>query len=203
MGREFQWGGVRRFACVPSGLTTVVGTCLLIAVGGGSCVASAASGGPRLTRPGTTLKLGQTAVVEFDTITAKGKSGPSYKLQVAIESITAGSISDFKGISLTGVPKGDSPTYVKVKMTNVSGKPFRTSSLDPANAVQAVVGNHLGSSLIIAGYFPRCPDADTPNPFKAGQTFTTCETYMQKGQATKIAYNGSSKTLDSPIIWSR
>lgn len=133
----------------------------------------------------------------------KGKSGPSYKLQVAIESITAGSISDFKGISLTGVPKGDSPTYVRVKMTNISGKSFHTSSLDPANAVQAVVGNHLGSSLIVAGYFARCPDADTPNPFKPGQTFTTCETYMQKGQATKIAYNGSSATLNSPIIWSR
>ena len=203
MDRECQRGGGRRFTCVRSALTTLVGACLLIALAGGSCFASAASAGPRLTRPGTTLKLGKTAVVEFDTITPKGKSGPSYKLQVAIESITAGSISDFKGISLTGVPKGDSPTYVRVKMTNISGKSFHTSSLDPANAVQAVVGNHLGSSLIVAGYFARCPDADTPNPFKPGQTFTTCETYMQKGQATKIAYNGSSATLNSPIIWSR
>lgn len=202
MGREFQWGRGCRFALVRRPKPTAVGACLLVALAGGSCVASAASGGPRLTRPGTTLKLGKTAVVEFDTITPKGKSGPSYKLQVTIESITPGSISDFKGISLTGVPKGDSPTYVKVKMTNVSGKSFRTSSLDPANAVEAVAGNHLGSSLIIAGYFPRCPDADTPNPFKADQTFTTCETYMQKGAATKIAYDGSSATLDSPIIWS-
>ena len=203
MGRQSQWTEARRFTPPRGALRTVVGAGLLLAIGGGSCVASAASGSPHLTRPGTTLKLGQPAIVEFDTITPKGKSGPSYKLQVTIASITAGSISDFKGISLTGVPKGDSPTYVRVKMTNISGKSFPTKSLDPANAVEAVVGNQLASSLIIAGYFPRCPDADTPSPFKAGQTFTTCETYMEKGKATKVAYDGSSATLNSPIIWSR
>jgi hypothetical protein len=183
-------------------MRTVVGAGVLIAVAGGSCIASAASGGSRLTRPGTTLKPGHAAVVEFDTITPKGKNGPSYKLRVEIESIKAGSITDFKGISLSGVPKGDSPTYVRVKMTNISGKPFSTKSLDPANAVEAVDGNNLGSSVIITGYFAPCPDADTPSPFKAGQTFTTCETYMQKGKATKIAYDGSRATLNSPIIWS-
>lgn len=148
------------------------------------------------------LKAGQSAVVDFDTTTASGSDGPSYKLEITVESIKGGSMSDFKGISLSGVPKGDSPTYATVKMSNISGKSFGTGNLDPANAVQAVEGNNLDSNVIITGYFAACPDADTPNPFKAGQTFTTCETYMEKGLASKIGYNGSSATLDSPIIWS-
>ena len=148
------------------------------------------------------LKVGQSATVDFDTMLANGNDGPSYKLQVTVLSIKGGSMADFKGISLSGVPKGDSPTYVTVKMSNISGKSFGTSNLDPANAVQAVDGNNLDTSVIISGYFPPCPDASTPDPLKAGQTFTTCETYMEKGVATKIAYNGSNATLDSPIIWS-
>lgn len=166
----------------------------------GSAPVAPSSAAP--TAAGTTLKAGQPAVVNFDTTTASGNDGPSYKLQVTVQSITAGSMSDFKGISISGVPKGASPTYVRLKMSNISGKSFGTSNLDPANAVQAVEGNNLDSSVIISGYFAACPNTSTPDPFKAGETFTTCETYLEKGEATKIGYNGSSATLDSPIVWS-
>lgn len=149
------------------------------------------------------LKPGQTAIVDYDTTLANGNSGPSYKLQLTIESITAGSMADFKGISLTGVPKCSTPTYVKLLMTNLSGHAINTSSNDPADAVQAIEHNRqMDNNLILTGYFPPCPDADTPSPFAAGQGFTTCETFMEHGEATQIGYNGSSSTLDSPVIWS-
>jgi hypothetical protein len=155
------------------------------------------------TTPGTHLKPGATAIVKYDTILANGKNGPSWKLALTVESITAGSMSDFKGVTLTGVPKGSIPTYVKLRMTNLGPDAMKTGSNDPAFAVQAFEKNgQEDSNLILTGYFPPCPDADTPNPFRAGQTFTTCETYMQPGEATTIGYNGSSSTLDSPIIWS-
>jgi hypothetical protein len=156
-----------------------------------------------LTAPGTTLKVGQPATVEFDTTLNNGNNGPSYKLGLTIESITLGKMSDFNGISLTGVPKGDVPTYVKLKMTNLSSHSINPSNLDPADSVQAIDANgDADGNLIIAGDFPPCPDTDTPNPFTPGQSFTTCETYMEPALASKIGWNGSNATLDSPVIWS-
>lgn len=156
-----------------------------------------------LTAPGTTLKVGQPATVQFDTTLNNGNNGPSYKLGLTIESITLGKMSDFNGISLTGVPKGDVPTYVKLRMTNLSGKSMSTSDQDPADSVQAIDANgDADGNLIISGDFPPCPDADTPNPFTAGQSFTTCETYMEPALAAKIGWNGSQATVDSPVIWS-
>jgi hypothetical protein len=157
----------------------------------------------RLTAPGTHLRPGATAIVKYDTILANGNNGPSWKLALTIESIKAGSMTDFKGVTLTGVPKGSIPTYVKLKMTNLGPNVMKTGTNDPADAVQAIEKNGQGdNNLILTGFFPPCPDADTPNPFAVGQTFTTCETYMESGEATSVGYNGSSSTLDSPVIWS-
>jgi hypothetical protein len=156
-----------------------------------------------LTAPGTTLKVGQPATVEFDTTLNNGNNGPSYKLGLTIESITLGKMSDFNGISLSGVPKGDVPTYVKLRMTNLSGKSMSTSDQDPADSVQAIDANgDADGNLIMTGDFPPCNDTDTPNPFTAGQSFTTCETYMEPALAAKIGWNGSQATVDSPVIWS-
>jgi hypothetical protein len=155
-----------------------------------------------LTPPGTTLKAGQTAIVEFDTTLANGNNGPSYKLRLTIDSITAGSMSDFSGISLTGVPKGSSPTYVRLGMTNLSAHAINTTNDDPADSIGAIQADgNLDSSLILTGYFPHCPDVSTPSTFASGQSFTTCETFMEKGEATKIGYDGSSATLSDPIMW--
>ena len=179
------------------------------AAGGQAAASSQSSTAPlpgpnaKLTAPGATLKLGQSAIVDFGTTLANGNDGPNYRLQVTVLSITHGALADFKNVSLSGIPKATSPTYVKLRMTNISGKSFSTSQLDPAFAVQAVRSDGtLDNSLIISGYFPPCPNVSTPNPFGAGQSFTTCETYFEHGEATKIGYNGSNATLDSPVIWS-
>ncbi len=155
-----------------------------------------------LTAPGAVLKLGQPATVEFDTTLNDGNNGPSYKLGLTIESIKLGSMSDLKGISLTGVPKGDLPTYVRLRMTNLSGQLIKTSDQDPADSVQAIDANgDADGDLTLIGDFPPCPDTDTPNPFTAGQSFTTCETFMEPAEATRIGWNGSQATVDSPVIW--
>ena len=157
----------------------------------------------KLTAPGAHLKPGATAIVKYDTTLDNGKDGPSWKLALTVESIHAGSLSDFKGITLSGVPANSVPTYVKLRMTNLGPKAMDTGSNDPAVSVQAIRKNgQEDNNLILTGFFPPCPDADTPNPLAVGQTFTTCETYMESGEATMIGYNGSSSTLDSPIIWS-
>ena len=158
----------------------------------------------KLTAPGSMLKPGQSAIVDFDSTTASGGNGPTYRLQLTIESITPGAVSDFNGISLSGVPKHSTPTYVRLRMTNLSTHAIDTSNTDPVDSVQAVEpSGQMDNSLIISGYFPHCPDADTPSPFAAGQSFTTCQTFFERGGASKVGYNGSNATLDSPIIWSK
>lgn len=165
--------------------------------------AAASSSTAALTPPNTVLKVGQPATVQFDTTLNNGNNGPSYKLGLTIESITLGKMSDFNGISLTGVAKGDLPTYVKLRMTNLSGKSMSTGDQDPADSVQAIDANgDADGNLIMTGDFPPCNDADTPNPFTAGRSFTTCETYMEPALAAKIGWNGSQATVDSPVIWS-
>jgi hypothetical protein len=167
-----------------------------------STAAQTPSATAALTPPGTVLKAGQPATVEFDTTLNNGNNGPSYKLGLTIESIKLGAMSDFNGVSLTGVQKGDVPTYVRLRMTNLSGKSMNTSDQDPADSVQAIDPNgDADGNLTVIGDFPRCPDASTPNPFAAGQSFTTCETYMEPTEATKIGWNGSEATVDSPVIW--
>ena len=155
-----------------------------------------------LTAPGTALKVGEPATVEFDTTLNNGNNGPSYRLRLTIQSIKLGSMNDFKGISLTGVQKGDVPTYVRLEMTNLSGQSMNTSQNDPADSVQAIDPNgDADGDLTLIGNFPPCPDTDTPNPFAAGHSFTTCETFMEPSEATKIGWNGSQATVDSPVVW--
>jgi hypothetical protein len=173
------------------------------AAAGSSTASPAPAATAKLTAPGTKLKLGQTAIVRYETVLDNGKDGPSYKLALTIESITAGSLADFKGISLTGVPKGSSPTYVKLRMINLGKRTMNTGSNDPADAIGAIKGNGLDGDLILTGFFPHCPLADTPNPFAVGHSFTTCETFMEHGKVTEVGYNGSESTLNSPVIWSQ
>jgi hypothetical protein len=115
--------------------------------------------------------------------------------------VKVGSMSDFKDVSLSGVPKGSIPTYVKVSITNLGPKTLNTSSSSPDIDIQGVVGNQLDDSVSIGGYFAPCPDADAPNPFKVGATYNTCLTFMDPGGISKVAYNGANEYLDNPVFW--
>lgn len=164
--------------------------------------ASSGSAPARLTHPGANLHVGQTARVAFGTILKSGKNGPSYTFAVTITAITPGTMADFKGISLTGVPKGSLPTYVKLRMTNVGSNTLKTSDDNPVDSIGAVNGNDIDSSLILEGAFSKCPQVDTPNPFAPGKSFTTCQIYFERGKVTQVGYNGSESTIDQPITWS-
>ena len=152
--------------------------------------------------PGAALVAGQPANVSFQTTTSSGANGPSYKLQVTVESIKKGSLKDFNGIRLNANEKASTPDYVKVRIANAGATSFKTSSNDPAVSVEGVddTGN-TNTSVTFFGTFPPCPDADTPNPLKAGQSFETCLTYLVPGGITKVAYTGTDAYETSPVTW--
>jgi hypothetical protein len=153
--------------------------------------------------PGTALAAGQPASVSFQTTTSSGANGPSYKLQVTVESIKKGSLKDFSGIQLNASEKASTPYYATVRITNVGPTSFNTSSNDPAVSVEGVddTGN-TGTSVTFFGTFPPCPDTETPNPLRAGQSFQTCLTYLVPGGITKVAYTGTAAYETSPVTWS-
>jgi hypothetical protein len=127
--------------------------------------------------------------------TSSGASGPTYKLQVTVDSIKKGSLKDFNGIQLNSNEKASTPYYATVRITNVGPTSFNTSSNDPAISVEGVddTGN-TDTSVTCFGTFPPCPDADTPNPLRAGQSFQTCLTYLVPGGITKVAYTARTRT---------
>jgi hypothetical protein len=164
---------------------------------------TSAAGAGKIATPGTSLGAGQPATVSFQTETSSGGNGPAYKLDVAVKSIRKGSLKDFNGIQLDANEKASTPYYAQVRITNLGPGAINTSSNDPAVSVEGIddTGN-TQESVTFLGTFPPCPDADTPNPFRAGQSFQTCLTYLVPGGITKVAYTGSDAYETSPVTWS-
>jgi hypothetical protein len=89
-----------------------------------------------------------------------------------------------------------------VRIANVGPTSFNTSSNDPAISVEGVVDTgNTDTSVTFFGTFPPYPDADTPNPLRAGQSFKTCLTYLVPGGITKVAYTGTDPYETSPVTW--
>jgi hypothetical protein len=155
-------------------------------------------------QPGATFAAGQGATVPYQVTLPNGADGPSFKLRIAVESIQRGTLADFSGIQLDADQKASTPYYVRVRMTNLAPGALNTSDNDPAGAVQGVdkTGQPQDAVTFLLGTFPRCPDANTPNPLKPGQSFDTCLTFLVPGGITKVAYTGPPQSYyDSPVTW--
>jgi hypothetical protein len=161
-----------------------------------------ANSGP--TAPGASLAAGQSATVPFQVTESNGANGPTYKLKITVQSIQRGTLADFNGVQLDADQKASTPYYARVLMTNLGPGALNTSDNDPAGQIQGVdkTGQPQDSVTFLLGTFPRCPDNDTPNPFKAGQSFSTCLTFLVPGGITKVAYTGPPQSYyDSPVTW--
>ena len=153
--------------------------------------------------PGATFKAGQTATVGFDTTTKAGKPGPSYKINVNVESITKGSLADFNGIKLDANEKASTPYYVKVKITSLGPGKMTTTDNDPAISVEGVDSTgQTQQSVTFFGDFPKCDEAQTPNPLAVGKSFETCLTFLVPGGIRKVAYTGTESYITKPVTWS-
>jgi hypothetical protein len=157
-----------------------------------------------ITKPGAALTAGQTATVHFTTTLLSGKNGPTYKLQVEVESIKQGSLSDLSGLQLNASEKQGTPTYVKLKLTNLGPGSLNSEGADSAIGLQGVDDTgQQEESLGIIGDFAPCPDVDTPSQLAVGKSFQTCDTFLVPGGIKKIAYigTGSDAYGTSPITW--
>lgn len=164
---------------------------------------SGASAGSSSPAPGTTLPMGQTVTLPFDTTTSTGGNGPSYKLKVTVVSLKQGTLSDFNGIQLDSSEKASTPDYVRIAITNLGPGKINTENNDPTGAIEGVdhTGQPQDSVTFILGSFPPCPPATEPNPLAVGHTFRTCLTFLVPGGITKVAYTGTQSYYDTPLTW--
>jgi hypothetical protein len=185
----------------PAAVTSTASASTASASPAGARTAAASSG---LAAPGASFAAGQSATLPFQVTESNGANGPTYKLKITVQSIQRGTLADFNGIQLDADQKASTPYYVQVRMTNLGPGTLNTSDNDPAGEVQGVdkTGQPQDSVTFLLGTFPRCPDNDTPNPFKAGQSFSTCLTFLVPGGITKVAYTGPPQSYyDSPVTW--
>ena len=199
-------GGGTQSASTSAGASAPASTATSIAAAAGAtstaATSSAASAGSSAA-PGATFKAGQTATVGFDTTTKAGKPGPSYKINVNVESITKGSLADFNGIKLDANEKASTPYYVKVKITSLGPGKMTTTDNDPAISVEGVDSTgQTQQSVTFFGDFPKCDEAQTPNPLAVGKSFETCLTFLVPGGIGKVAYTGTESYITKPVTWS-
>jgi hypothetical protein len=201
-------GGGTQSASTSAGASAPASTATSSAAAAGAtstaaATSSAAGAGGGIAAPGATFTAGQTATVGFDTTTKAGKPGPSYKINVNVESITKGSLADFNGIKLDANEKASTPYYVKVKITSLGPGKMTTTDNDPAISVEGVDSTgQTQQSVTFFGDFPKCDEAETPNPLAVGKSFETCLTFLVPGGIRKVAYTGTESYITKPVTWS-
>lgn len=135
--------------------------------------APAAAG--KATPGGTTLAIGEPAVIDYEDST-KGKKT---LIEVTPEAIEEGSLDDFANIDLDAAQKKSTPYYVKVAVKNV-GKGDLSGS-EPGSYIDAVDDRgQQQNEIIFFGDFDRCEEAD-PKKFAPGDSYETCLTFLIPG----------------------
>jgi hypothetical protein len=135
--------------------------------------APAQSGG--VTPMGTTLKIGQAAVIAYDDSSNHKKS----RIEVTPQKIEKGKISDFKNIDLDAGEKASTPYYVSMLVKNVGKGDL--SGTDPASYIDGIDDRgQEQNEIIFFGTFDRC-NSDKAKSLKPGESYKSCLAYLIPG----------------------
>jgi hypothetical protein len=124
---------------------------------------------------GTTLKIGQSAVIAYDDSSNHKKS----RIQVTPQKIEKGTLDDFKNIKLEGKQKTSTPYYVTVRVKNVGKGDL--SGTDPASYIDGIDDRgQEQNEIIFFGNFDRC-NSDDAKSLKPGESYSGCLAYLMPG----------------------
>jgi hypothetical protein len=181
----------QRVATPPAATTTAAETATTDAA-----TPAATSGG--LTPMGSTLKIGDPALIAYDDATNHKKS----RIQVTPVKIEKGTIDDFKNIDLDGKQKSSTPYYVTMKVKNVGKGDL--SGTDPASFIDGVDDRgQEQSNIIFFGTFDRC-NSDRAKSLKPGESYSSCLAYLIAGGGSIVGMRWvhfDEKTSKSDINW--
>lgn len=157
-------------AGAPTPATTTPGSS--VAASGSASEAPPAGDGD-LTPTGTTLAVGETATVLYET---KSLSKDGTKLAVTAESVTAGSIDDLAGFNLDAQTKVSDPFYVTVTFTNTGPLPMEPGGIFGVISAHNTDGDEL-NRLSLIGDFPPC-QGEVPDSLAVGASYTDCGVFI-------------------------
>jgi hypothetical protein len=149
--------------------------------------------GVTLTKAGTQLKFGEKATVAYEP-----NSQRNTVLEMAVTSVTQGTIADLSTYVLDDRTKASTPYYVDVSVKNVGDgdvgqTPIPLWAVDDANTlIQA-------SSFTNA--FTKCPSTPLPTTFAPNATVTACLVYLvpDQGKLTGVSFRPLQAV--APIVW--
>ena len=127
-----------------------------------------------LTPTGTTLAVGETATVMYET---KSLSKEGTKLAVTTVSVKAGSIDDLSDFDLDAQSKVSDPFYVTVSFKNVGPLPMEPGGIFGVITPHNTAGDEL-NRLSLIGDFEPCHGDDVPDNLAVGASYTDCEVYL-------------------------
>jgi hypothetical protein len=155
-------------------------------------------GGGKLTPTGTTLQVGQTATVEYET---KSLAKTTTRLAITMKSVRKGSIEDLAGYNLDAQTKVSEPFYVTATFKNVGGKAMEPGGIFGLINALNTTGDEL-NRLTLLGDFPKC-EGTTPKTLAPGKSYTQCDLYVApKGQDVgKVVFGHYIELDETEITW--
>ena len=155
-----------------------------------------------VTKPGSTIKVGETARVLITPSGAAFDDKTRYEIEASVTEIKKVAVSDLKGVDLDPQQKKATPYFVKLKLTN-PGKPLGKDD-DPDVKFSAIDDRgQEQSAVIFIGDFPQCDRTDMPKRFGGGKTYETCLVFLIPGGGTidGVAWTSGYEYVDKPVTW--
>jgi len=145
------------------------------------------------TAPGTTLRMGKSALVRFTP-----KKGHSSLVSVEVTKVRKGAIKDLKGFSLDKRARQSNVYYVDAVVRNSGHGSVGAQTLQPFG----LVGDDLVVPPVIFGSpFPTCQFGPLPQKFRHGARAGLCMVMLapDHGRVTEIQWRGNDD--EEPISW--
>ena len=157
--------------------------------------------GAGTTKPGATLKIGDTAHLKRQPLS--NSSLPAYDLDVTVLELERGSIDDFENVNLDEDQKQSTPFYVTARIANPAGSDVPADD-DPALGLDGIDdrGQEQGR-VIFLGTFDRCDYANVPKPFAKSKSYETCLVFLVPGGGSieEVHWSGSEEYISDPVTW--
>ena len=192
-GLTRRWAPLRSIAALT--LMVLLAACESDSDGPGD---AASPKGPATTAPGTTLKVGESATIEYSV----GDPGTAV---ITVTAFAQGNISELKNFKLDAAERAMTPWYIKYTVRNDGPSDPRGLGIDISTGVTAVDsdGESLRETLLL-GSFPPCEKTLSSGTFPAGTTKQTCDLVMVAAGKTVKEARYSKATgpyAQAPITW--
>ncbi len=157
--------------------------------------AAAGASGVGLTKPGTTLKVGERAVVPFEYADYKGTLG------LTVTSIDKGDPADLAALQLGDRAAGMTPYYVRITVDNEGGTDLSNVFVHGWDGLLA--DGDQAQAVSVIGSFDKCDDSGANDGFTTkGATFQMCHLALAgQGTAVTAAQYGDGDYSDKPVVW--